>query len=218
VDHAVIVLAGGDPVAASARSLLPKADLVVAADSGVHSAAVLGLHVDIIVGDFDSADPKVVDAAVAQGARLERHPAEKDATDLELALLTAEEQGAREVIVVGGAGGRLDHLLANLALLASPRFADLEITALVGEARVTVIQSGRPPAELHDEPGAPLTLMPMAGDARGVTTSGLQYPLHDEDLHAGTTRGVSNVFERNTATVAVRDGVLLAIQPAGGAR
>jgi thiamine pyrophosphokinase len=58
----------------------------------------------------------------------------------------------------------------------------------------------------------------MGGDARGVTTSGLQYPLHDEDRPAGTTRGVSNVFERATATVAVRDGVLLAIQPHGGAR
>ena len=216
--HAVIVLAGGDPVAPSARSLLPKADLVVAADSGVHSAEVLGLHVDIIVGDFDSADPKIVEAAVAHGARLERHPAEKDATDLELALLTADEQGAREVLVVGGAGGRLDHLLANLALLASPRFAHLEITALVGAARLTVIQPDRSPTELHDEPGALLTLVPMGGDACGVTTAGLEYPLHDEDLHAGTTRGVSNVFERATATVAVRDGVLLAIQPAGGAR
>ncbi len=218
MNHAVIVLAGGDPVAPSARSLLPKADLVVAADSGVHSAEALGLHVDIIVGDFDSADPKIVDAAVAQGARLERHPAEKDATDLELALLTAEEQGAREVLVVGGAGGRLDHLLANLALLASPRFAQLEISALVGEAFVTVIQSDRAPTELHDEPGALLTLVPVGGDALGVTTNGLQYPLHDEDLHVGTTRGVSNVFEVDIATVAVRDGVLLAVQPHGGVR
>jgi thiamine pyrophosphokinase len=218
VNHAVIVLAGGDPVAASARSLLPEADLVVAADSGVHSAEVLGLHVDIIVGDFDSADPTVVDAAAANGARLERHPAEKDATDLELALLTAEEQGAREVMVVGGAGGRLDHLLANLALLASPRFAHLEISALVGEAFATVIQPDRAPTELHDEPGALLTLVPMGGDARGVTTAGLQYPLQNEDLPAGTTIGVSNVFERETATVAIRAGVLLAIQPTGGAR
>jgi thiamine pyrophosphokinase len=218
VNHAVIVLAGGDPVAASARELLPKADLVVAADSGVHSAEALGLHVDIIVGDFDSADPKVVDAAVAHGARLERHPAEKDATDLELALLTAEQQGAREVMVVGGAGGRLDHLLANLALLAAPRFAGLEISALIGDAFVTVIQPDRPPTELHDDPGALLTLVPMGGDACGVTTAGLEYPLQDEDLRAGTTRGVSNVFERDIATVSVRDGVLLAIQPAGGAR
>jgi thiamine pyrophosphokinase len=218
VNHAVIVLAGGDPVAPSARSLLPKADLVVAADSGVHSAEALGLHVDIIVGDFDSADPKIVDTAVARGARLERHPAEKDATDLELALLTAEAQGAREVMVVGGAGGRLDHLLANLALLAAPRFAGLEITALVGEAFATVIQPNRAPTELHDEPGALLTLVPLGGDACGVTTDGLQYPLHDEDLRAGTTRGVSNVFLGDTATVAVRDGVLLAIQPHGGAR
>jgi thiamine pyrophosphokinase len=217
LNHAAIVLAGGDPVAPGTRSLLPNAELVVAADSGVHNAAALGLHVDIVVGDLDSADPAIVDAAVAQGARVERHPAEKDATDLELALLTAEAEGAREVMVVGGAGGRLDHLLANLVLLASPRFANLEITALVGEARVTVIRPDRAPAELRDQPGAFLTLIPLGGDAVGITTSGLQYPLDDEDLAAGTTRGVSNVFEAENATVAVRDGVLLAVQPHGGA-
>jgi thiamine pyrophosphokinase len=214
----VIVLAGGDPVRASMQSLLPNADLVIAADSGVHLASALALHVDLIVGDFDSADADVVDAAVAAGALAERHPAEKHATDLELALTAAAERGARQVLVVGGAGGRLDHLLANLAVLGSERFASISVSALMNEARVTVVQAGRPPLALRDEPGALLTLVPVGGPAGGITTDGLQYPLHDEDLDAGTTRGVSNVFVTGSATVALREGTLLAVQPAGGAR
>jgi thiamine pyrophosphokinase len=214
----VIVLAGGDPVTASMRSLLPASDLVVAADSGVHHAAMLQLHVDVIVGDFDSADAAIVDAAVADGAIVERHPAEKDATDLELALLAAAERGAQRVTVVGGAGGRLDHLLVNLAVLASPRFAHMEVSALMNEARVTVVQAGRPAVTLRGEPGALLTLVPLGGSAGGITTEGLQYPLHDEDLDAGTTRGVSNVFVSGSATVALREGTLLAVQPERGAR
>jgi thiamine pyrophosphokinase len=213
-----IVLAGGDPVRESLKSLLPSADLVIAADSGVHAASALQLHVDLIVGDFDSADVAVVDAAVAAGAAVERHPAEKDATDLELALDAAARRGAQRIIVVGGAGGRLDHLLANLAVLASRRFADIEVSALMNDARVTVVHAGRPPVELRDDAGALLTLVPLGGSARGVTTEGLQYPLADEDLDAGTTRGVSNVFVSGAATVVLREGTLLVVQPDGGAR
>src|SRR6185312_10494011 len=84
--RAAIVLAGGDPVGPELRTFLPDTAVVIAADSGLHQATRLGLHVDYVVGDFDSADPAAVEAARAAGAVVDRHPAEKDATDLELAL------------------------------------------------------------------------------------------------------------------------------------
>ena len=118
---------------------------VVAADSGVHLAAPLGLHVDLVVGDFDSADPVVVDRAVADGALLDRHPAAKDATDLELALETAYVWGAERIVVVGGGGGRLDHLLGNLMLLASPRWRATAIEAWISDAHVAVVRGDEPP-------------------------------------------------------------------------
>jgi thiamine pyrophosphokinase len=210
MSDATIVLAGGDPVSADLKALLPDARFVIAADSGVHAAEVLGLHVDVIVGDLDSADPDAVERAVAAGASVERYSPHKDATDLELALEAADAHGAADVCVVGGAGGRLDHLLANLALLASPRFVHLRITALVGEARLTVITDE---AQLCGAPGGLLTLVPLGGSAHGVSTEGLEYPLRDEDLDAGTTRGVSNVFVGETATVRVRRGIVLAVLP-----
>jgi thiamine pyrophosphokinase len=210
MSDATIVLAGGDPVSADLKALLPDARLVIAADSGVHAAEVLGVHVDVIVGDLDSADPDAVERAVAAGATLERYSPHKDATDLELALEAADAHGAHDVCVVGGAGGRLDHLLANLALLASPRFVHLRITALVGEARLTVVTDE---ARLFGAPGQLVTLVPLGGSVQGVTTEGLEYPLHDEDLDAGTTRGVSNVFLTETATVRVEHGIVLVVQP-----
>jgi thiamine pyrophosphokinase len=212
-----IVLAGGDPVASDMRWSLPDDAYVVAADSGVHLADGLGLHVDCVVGDMDSADPDVVDAAARAGATVERHPAEKDATDLELALLDAQRHGADRVVIVGGAGGRLDHFLANVALLASPRFADLGIEARFGDARVTIARGGGPPVEVGGARGDLVTLLPAGGDARGVTTKGLQYPLHGEDLPLGTTRGVSNVVVDAPVSVALDGGTLLVVQPLGGA-
>src|SRR5262249_7408219 len=166
-----LVFAGGDPVDEDVAARLPTgAATVVAADSGVEHALALGCTVDLVVGDFDSADPDAVDAAVTAGAEVRRYPQAKDKSDLELALDAAHERGASRLIVVGGAGGRLDHLLANMLLLASPSFADVEVEAMVGRARVTVI---RRVARLTGSRGDLCSLFAVGGPARGMRTSGL---------------------------------------------
>ena len=218
VTRAAIVLAGGDPVEPTLRRLLCDDAVVVAADSGLHQAELLGLRVDFVVGDLDSADPAAVERARAAGAVVERHPVDKDATDLELAFDVARDRGAQRITVVGGAGGRLDHFLANVALLASPRFADVEIDARLGEAYVVVVQGGRVPHVMTGTAGSIVTLLPAGGDACGITTEGLQYPLHGETLGRGTTRGVSNVLVREEGSVVLDEGTLLVIQAFGGAR
>src|SRR5690242_16479181 len=118
----VVVFAGGDPVDPRVARLVPRDAMYVAADSGLHAAHELGIRADVVVGDMDSVDPAQLEAAMAAGAVIERHRAEKDFTDLELALRVAERAGATDLLVVGGAGGRLDHLLANQLLLASDAY------------------------------------------------------------------------------------------------
>ena len=205
-----LVFAGGDPLPPHVVTRLPADALVIAADSGLSHARALGRHVDVVVGDLDSVDPAMLEAAEAAGAAVERHPEEKDATDLELALDAARARGARRITVVGGYGGRFDHFLANGLLLASPRFDDLDIDAWVGDAHVVVVREN---AELHGTPGSLCTLLALGGVARGVTTKGLRYPLDDDVLLPGSTRGVSNVLIGPVATVSVRNGTLLAVQP-----
>jgi len=210
-----IVLAGGDPVAPALRARVPDHDDVVAADSGLHHAATLGLVVAHIVGDLDSADPAAVDAAVSQGATVERYPADKNATDLELALLAARARGASAVTVFGGAGGRLDHFAANLTVLAAPGLAPLEIEAFMGDARIAIARGGEPATAIVSRPGALVSLVPVGGDACGIVTTGLAYALTGEDLPAGTSRGVSNVVATSPASVVLVRGTLLVIEPEG---
>jgi thiamine pyrophosphokinase len=205
-----IVFVGGDRPTRDALVDLPDGALVIAADSGVEHALALGFRVDLVIGDFDSADPLAVDEAVAAGAEVDRHPAAKDATDLELALHAARDRGAGDVVVVGGHGGRLDHFLANALLLASPSFAAVRIRARMGDAEITVV---RRPAELSGHPGSLCSLLPAGGPAHGVVTGGLRYPLDHETLHPGSTRGVSNEFLATTATITLDAGVLLAVVP-----
>jgi thiamine pyrophosphokinase len=208
----VLVLAGGEPVPAALAAHLPPADLVIAADSGLHLAPPLGLTVDRIIGDLDSADPAAVDAAVAAGATVERHPAAKDATDLELALDAAARAGVTRIVVVGGGGGRLDHLLANALLLAAPAWRDIDVEAFFGP-HLTVVHGGRGPREIVGVPGSLVTLLPIGGIARGIVTTGLEYPLAHEDLPVGTSRGVSNIMLGESASVALDDGTVLVVQP-----
>ena len=206
----VFVVAGGPAPDPAALDGLPQPVAVIAADSGLEHALGLGLPVDLVVGDMDSVDSGVLAAAEATGTVVERHPAAKDATDLELALEHALTHRPDRVVVVGGRGGRFDHMLAGIALLASDRWASTTVEARLDWARLTVVRRA---TELHGAPDDLVTLLPLLGDAHGVTTDGLRYPLQNEDLPAGTTRGVSNVLLGTSARVTLESGVLLAIQP-----
>ncbi len=205
-----LVFAGGDPLDARWRAHLPRGAWTVAADSGLEHVRALGIHADLVVGDFDSVSAATLAAAEADGTVVERHPADKDATDLELALGAAQRAGATRATVVGAGGGRLDHFLANALLLAAPAWSSMEVHALVGPAHVAVV---RHQIALRGPVGSLVTLLPIGGPALGVRTTGMRWPLTDDELGSGSSRGVSNEMTETTATVAVGAGVLLAIQP-----
>lgn len=205
----VVILVGGDEPTRLPSSL-PRPATIIAADGGLALAPRLDLDVDLVVGDLDSVDPSLLEDAVARGVLVERHPADKDRTDLAIALDAACAEGPAAVTLVGGHGGRLDHQLANLLLLASAEYAPLELTAIMGPAVVTVIRDQR---EVRGRPGELLSLLPAHGPALGVTTHGLRFPLDGEALTAGSSRGVSNEFLDTTARISLTEGVLLAVQP-----
>ncbi len=205
---AVIIFNGGDALPRRVVDELPAGAFTIAADSGVEHALALEWPIDLAVGDFDSVSPAALAAAEATGTRVERHPVAKDRTDLELALDAAVTRQPEEIVVVGGHGGRVDHFLAGVLVLTRDAYADIAVRAIVGSARLHVV---RRRVDLYGRPGDLLTLLPVAGPVAGVTTEGLRYPLVDEPLDPGSTRGVSNVLLGPTASVTVHGGVLLAI-------
>jgi thiamine pyrophosphokinase len=192
---------------------LPSGALVVAADSGLDLAVAVGLHVDVAVGDFDSVRATTLAELEAGGtATIERHPTDKDATDLELALAAARRHGADHVIVLGGHGGRLDHLLGNALLLAAPDLAGLRVEARMGDALVLVCRPAVA-VEVHGAAGDVVSLLAVHGPAEDVHTEGLRYVLRGEQLAPGSTRGVSNELVAATASVRIGAGLLLVVKP-----
>ena len=200
-----VVVAGGPDPPHSFE--VPPGARVIAANGGIEVAAQLGLRVEFVIGDLDSGDAPA-------GVEIERHSPDKDASDLELALDAALRLGTERMVVVAGMGGRLDHLLSTLLLLARDAYRDVTVDAQLGEAAVHVIRSER---VLRGEPGETVSLFAVHGPATGVTTERLRYPLDDETLEPGSSRGLSNVFDAPEAGVRVRDGVLLAVRPRGSA-
>jgi thiamine pyrophosphokinase len=217
-DETVVVVAGGEAPHPDAARAVPAHAAVVAADRGVDHGLALGLDVTVAVGDFDSVSPEGMTAVDRAGARVERHPAAKDATDLELALDVALGLGPTRVLVLAGLGDRLDHLLSTLLLVSGPRYAGVEIDAWIGRSLTHVVRGER---TLQGTPGELVSLLAVHGPARGVRTNGLVYPLDGETLEAGSTRGVSNMLVAATARVSLERGTLLAMRPgveAEGAR
>ncbi len=204
----VSIFAGGDQIPPDVVRRLPAADLCIAADSGARHAREAGVRVDHLVGDFDSIDPETATWAEERGAILHRHPADKDMTDLELALTLATEAGATELLVVGGHGGRLDHLAANLALIASARWPN-PLTWMAGPDRVEVVRGRR---SIAATPGAVVSVL-AAEPATGVTMTGVRWKLTHESLAPGSTRGVSNIVRESPFHVDVETGTLLVIIP-----
>lgn len=209
-----VVVTGGDAPASQSTDLLP-ADgtfVVIGADSGVAHALRLGLSVDIAVGDFDSIDAEVLASIELAGVDIRRHPVDKDATDLELALDVALGLGVSEILLIGGHGGRLDHLLGNAMVLASERYAAVSMRAVMGDAIVTVARPGAE-IELHGTPGEHLSVLAVHGEATDVHLAGLEWPLAGAVLRPGSSLGISNRFIGSTARVRVGSGTLLIIQP-----
>ena len=202
----MVVVAGGDPPTPEEIACLPADPVVVAADSGLDYAQAAGLTVAVAVGDMDSVSPEALAAAEQAGTRIERHPADKDQTDLELALELAARLADR-VIVIGAGGGRLDHLIGNLAVLASPQWSGVDIEAWLGNAQAVVVHHHR---VLDVEPDTTVSLFALGGPAR-VTTTGLAWPLNEEILDPLTSRGVSNRATDPSPSVSVSKGVVLAV-------
>ncbi len=209
----IVVIAGGAPIAARSLAGLragvgPRAT-VIAADAGVERALDLDWPIDVAIGDFDSLAPHLVDRLDELAAEVHRHPADKDATDLDLAMVHATTRAPARVLVAGIEGGRPDHALANLLLVASDRFSPLDVEVALDRGRAWVVRdvlTGAAPA------GTVVSLIPVHGPAT-VSITGVRWPLDHHLLEPGTTHGISNETTGDPFRVVVDDGVVLCISP-----
>ena len=205
------VVLNGDLGGARSLALLDGAERIVAADGGANRLAANHRRPSVVVGDMDSIAPDLLRRLEDEGCRIERHRPNKDETDGELAVREALVGGgspsrALRLVILGAWGGRVDHTLANVALLAMPELAAVDAALYDGLTWLRLVRDG---LTLEGSVGDIVSLLPWGGDAVGVTLSGLAYPLVDACLPLGAARGMSNVMLGSAAQVALRAGALL---------
>ena len=181
-------------------------DLLIAADSGFDNAVALGEKPSVLVGDFDSIKEK----KLPDGVEIYRVPTEKDLTDTQLAVELALSKGARDIVIVGGLSGRLDHTLSNLGVLE--HLADLGCHALItdGFNRARFLRNG---STLIPR-GAYTYVSLIAADktVKGVEIDGARYPLKKAKLCRSYQFAVSNELTGNCALIAVKKGSIYIIE------
>lgn len=187
---------------------LRRADLLICANGGLRVARRVGVPPQIVIGDFDSAPAGLLRWAQAHDARLIRHPARKDKSDTELALDAAVEGGAREVEFLGVLGGRVDHTLANVALLVQAEARGVRATIVDGDQKLLL---ARRATVVPGRRGDLVSLIPMTPTVTGITLTGFRYPLKNATARQGSTRTISNVIDRSPATIRFKRGRLLVV-------
>ncbi len=190
------------------RPFLNDATAVIAADGGTHHLMRLQHRPDLVIGDMDS-------LSVAARAWLEKgdvplqiHPAAKDETDLELALLYATQEFEVGILLFGVLGGRLDQTLANILLLTHPALRGHRVQLLTQRERAWLV-NGR--SQISGNVGDTISFIPLGGDVKVKNSSGLRWPLQNETLSFGPARGVSNAMLTEQATIEIEDGFLLCV-------
>jgi thiamine pyrophosphokinase len=210
-----VVIAHGD-VDLSDRALLEGADLIVAADGGTLALERWGVVPHAIVGDLDSLGVDRAAEYAAQGVTVVPYSPEKDESDLELAIAYATTANVDDIVLLGVLGGaRFDHEIANTLLIAAEEYRGRRLRAVRGDVTVRALHGGEA-LDLGGVAGDLVTLLAVRGDAEGVRTHRLKYPLAGETLHFGAARGLSNVVVSAGATVACDRGVLLVIETGSG--
>ena len=203
-----VIIANG--IIGDFRPVISPEDIIIAVDGGLRHCLALNLRPHTLIGDMDSLSPEEIDAVARSGIPVSRYPARKDHTDMELALHTARSLGADDIVLVGALGARWDMTLANFMLLAAPVLFGCRVRILDAMQEISLVHGGET-RQFDGSAGDLLSLIPIRSDARNVRVTGLEYPLNGETLCFSATRGISNIFCGQSATVFLEEGLLLCV-------
>ncbi|MBR0381476.1 MAG: thiamine diphosphokinase [Eubacterium sp.] len=213
----VLVVSGGSIDCPFAKAYLSGKtfDRIIAADAGLAACAGLGINPTDVIGDFDSLeDFSLLEEVEKKGIPVTRYPVKKDYTDTDLAFSMCEEMGADRVTVLGATGSRMDHTLANLALMARMEKKGIHTVILDAHNEAEVLIGPAEKTFMKKEKSEYISVLALWGTVRGLDLEGFLYPMENGDLHPFESLGISNEITGPRGTVRIREGCLLVIRSA----
>ena len=185
-------------------------ELIIAVDGGANHLYRLGIMPNYILGDLDSIDDDIRSYYEASDVVFKKFPTKKDETDAELAVWMVEEEGLLGIDIYTALGGRIDHELANIQLLYYILDRGMYPRIISEREEIYILRNEE--MNLKGSIGDIVSIIPVKGDARGITLANMEYSVEELDLKYSVTRGISNVMLAEDAYINVRDGCILVIK------
>jgi thiamine pyrophosphokinase len=187
--------------------LLEWSPVVMVLDGAIHRVLELGIKIDVVLGDFDKTENWEELLANQQPVEVVHTP-DQNKTDLEKGLDYLIANGHKAVNILWATGKRADHAINNLSTLVKYK-NQITIVMLDDHSRIFNLPTHFTkwyPANYN------ISLIPL-GSVQGLTTTGLQYNLNNEDLHLGQRTSSSNkTQEDGLVTIHFESGNLLLME------
>ena len=206
----VVIVANGEIKSINfLKYMIENSDYIICADGAVKYLMDLNVCPDLLVGDLDSIDKETLEWAKRNSISIQRFPVKKDMTDTELAVEFALKQNPDKIIIMGAIGSRLDHSLSNIMLLYKIHKLGIDAAVIDEINYITIVNDV---LKMRCRIGEIVSIIPIGGDAKGVTLKGLEYSLTDHDIKMGSSLGISNKSVSKEIIISVKDGILLVVK------
>ena len=180
-------------------------DLVIAADAGLCYLEEQGIRADLVIGDFDTLK------CVPEHPNTIGLSEEKDDTDTLAAVREGIRAGYTCFHIYCGTGGRIDHTMANLQVLAYLSANNMRVFLFDNGTVITAVTNSRLCFEKIQ--CGYVSVFSCSEKAEGVTLCGLKYELNNAVLTNTFPIGVSNEFIGRESSISVSDETLLIVFP-----
>lgn len=206
-----LIITGGRFNKEFAVSFLEKSkyDYLIAVDHGLDYCEAISLIPDMIVGDFDSARAPFLEEYENKGVIIRQFQPEKDDTDTEIAIRECIKLGA-DMDILGGTGGRIDHLLANIHNLLIALETNYE-ARIIDESNIIYLKNTSFQIKQEECVGKYISFIPLFGVVENLKLKGFKYPLNGYDLKPGASRCVSNELISMAGEVTFDSGCVIVI-------
>lgn len=194
------------------NGIFDNSDYIICADGGAKHLIKMNVIPNVIIGDLDSIDEDDKRIFIEKSVEFHKFPADKDASDTELALDFALSRNASEVVFIGAIGSRMDHSIANITLLKKLLDNNIKGKVINEYNEIYLLNNKNNQITLHGEKEDYLSIIPLSNIVKGINLSGFKFPLKDAEISIGSSLGISNEFNSDIVRIEIKEGLLLVIK------
>ena len=186
-------------------------ETIIAVDNGLKLLNEINIKPNHIVGDFDTVNKEILDIyANDDSMKIHKFNPIKDNTDTDIAIRLAVELKSDEIIILGGIGTRIDHVLGNIQVLKYALNNNVKCTIIDENNEIELINKTTI-LNKKDTDKKYISLIPLTEKVENINLKGFKYDLKNGELTIGSSLGISNEIEEEQAIIELDKGILIMI-------